>query len=58
VEGSVDGDAPEESEAAIVVDAADLHLSAAPSELSDSPHSLNSVAKGEFDTIKDSENAD
>jgi N utilization substance protein A len=40
-----------------VVDAADVHLSNAPSELSDSPHPFSSVAKGEFDTIKDSENA-
>jgi N utilization substance protein A len=40
-----------------VVDAADVHLSAAPSELHDSPHPLSSVAKGEFDTIEDSENA-
>lgn len=40
-----------------VVDAADVHLSHAPSELSESPHPFSSVAKGEFDTIKDSENA-
>ena len=39
------------------VDAADVHLSHAPSELNDSPHPISSVAKGEFDTIEDSENA-
>ena len=38
-----------------VVDAADVHLSNAPSELRDSPHSIASVAKDEFDTIKDSD---
>ena len=38
-----------------VVDAADVHLSNAPSELRDSPHSTASVAKDEFDTIKDSD---
>jgi N utilization substance protein A len=40
-----------------VVDAAAIHLSHAPSELNDSPHPFSSVAKGEFDTIKDSDNA-
>ncbi len=40
-----------------VVDAAEVHLSNAPSGLKDSPHPLTSVAKGEFDTIEDSENA-
>ncbi len=39
------------------VDAADVHLSHAPSELNDSPHPFSSVVKGEFDTIKDSDNA-
>jgi N utilization substance protein A len=52
-----DGAGPEEVEAspAEVVDAADVHLSNAPSELRDSPHSIASVAKDEFDTIKDSD---
>ncbi len=48
--------APEEAEGE-VVDAADVHLSYAPSELGGSPHPISSVAKDEFDTIKNSGNA-
>jgi N utilization substance protein A len=40
-----------------VVDAAEVHLSVAPSELSRSPYPYSGAAEGEFDTIKDSENA-
>jgi N utilization substance protein A len=39
----------------VVVDAADIHLSHAPSQLGNAPHSLVSGNEGEFDTIKDSE---
>jgi N utilization substance protein A len=40
-----------------VIDAAEAHLSVAPSELGDAPHPVSSVEEGEFDTIKDSESA-
>jgi transcription termination/antitermination protein NusA len=49
--------APDTETAPESVDAADLHLSNAPSELHDSPHSPTLVDQDEFDTIKDSENA-
>jgi transcription termination/antitermination protein NusA len=45
------------AEEPLVVDAAEVHLSHAPSELKDSPHPLASAGKGEFDTIEDSEKA-
>ena len=47
----------EPAEEMLVVEAADVHLSHAPSELRNSPHPLASVSEGEFDTIKDSEHA-
>lgn len=44
-------DVPAEPEQ--VIDAAEAHLSVAPSELGDAPHPISSVEEGEFDTIKD-----
>ena len=41
----------------LVTDAAFAHLSVAPSELAEAPHAVSSVGEGEFDTMKDSENA-
>ncbi|MGI8742736.1 MAG: transcription termination factor NusA [Bryobacteraceae bacterium] len=63
-EGDSESAAPVEiSDEPVVVDAADVHLSHAPSELQGAPHPLaaltdriQSAAKGEFDTIEDSEN--
>ncbi len=55
---NVEGEPLEEVPAEEIVDAADIHLSHAPSELKNAPHPITSVDRTEFDTIVNSESTD